>query len=462
MSDQYYPAYYEDIDFSLSAAEAGWETWYQPASTVVHERSTSTKPMVRSFLMAKGAEQFKRRWKDVLPSFEPYGEVERAVWHGMGCPTRVLVIDDRIPDARKGSGFGRMRDTLASLAQQSDLYLSFHPCVSAGDTPFPINGVRVITDLEQHLFTDGVEYDVVIVSRPDGFSLYHELIDEHLPDAAKIYDAEALFSRRLEMQVEHLPDGTRNRMKAYAAQMKELETSIVRWADRIVCISNIEADIVRSITQNPVYVVSPRLDLVHPTDAGFHERSDIGFVAGWLAGPGAPNSDGLLWFAREVLPKVRARQPEALLRVTGFNPPSDVRWLAGPQIEFVGEVSDLGCFYEGIRVAISPTRFGSGVKIKSVEAVQYGVPLVCTSEAARGLPSPIRDAVWVADSPDEFAEAVADLLTDDRAWKRMRDHCLAAEYSTSSEDSKTETWAWPAIVRESVKAQQGKVPHGKQ
>jgi glycosyltransferase involved in cell wall biosynthesis len=281
-----------------------------------------------------------------------------------------------------------------------------------------------------------------------------EILDRYLPEAAKIYDAEALFSRRLEMQAERFPDSTR---KADVAAMKELETSIVRWTDRVVCISSLEADVVRSMTPNPVHVVSSRLELAQPTDAGFHERSGIGFVAGWMAGPGAPNSDGLLWFGREVLPKVLARRPEAVLHVTGFNPPEDVQWLASPHIEFVGEIRDLSSFYRKIRVAISPSRFGAGVKIKSVEAIQFAVPLVCTSEAASGLPPPLRAAVWVADCPDDFAEAVAELLTNDRAWNRMRDGCLAAEHPTPSEENDPLTSTWPAIVRDCVRARKEEV-----
>jgi O-antigen biosynthesis protein len=453
LPEQYYPAYYEDIDFCLSAAEAGWETWYQPASIVVHERSTSTKPMLRAFLMATGAEQFKRRWQKLLATFEPYGQIERAVWHGMGCPARVLVIDDRIPDPTKGAGFGRMRDNLASLARESDLYLSFHPRVVEPDARFQVGGVRVIGDLEEHLSTDGVQYDVVIISRPDNVQEYGKIIDEYLPDTMKVYDAEALFSRRLEMQLERSSDAARSFIEAELARIKELEGSIVRWADLVVCISKEEAEIVRSMTKSPVRVVSPRLELTHPTQAGFHERSGIGFIAGWSAGPGSPNSDGLLWFARDVLPRIRAQEPEVVLRVTGFDPPADVRWLAGEQIEFVGEVRELRSFYESTRVVISPTRFGAGVKIKTVEAIQFGVPLVCTSEAAAGLPRALREAVWVADGADDFADAVAELLRDDRAWGRMRERCLAAERVTEGTDP--EIWTWPAIVRDLLGARQG-------
>jgi GT2 family glycosyltransferase len=453
MSEDYYPAYYEDIDFCLSAAEAGWETWYQPASIVIHERSASTNPILRSFLMEKSKEQFKRRWQTLLTTFESHGPIEQAVWRAMGSPVRVLIIDDRIPDPSIGTGYGRMRDTIANLAREPDIYVSFHPHVLAVDDRFTVSGVRIIIDLEQHLRAEGVHYDVVIVSRPHNVELYRETIDQHLPRAVKIYDAEALFFRRLEMQATRTPDGARGQIEAEAVAAKELEVSILRWANLVVCISQIEAEVVAQITASPVRVVSPRLDLTQPTEAPFHERSGLGFIAGWSSGPGAPNSDGLLWFAREVLPMVRALHPETRLRITGFNPPSDVRWLDSEQIEFVGEVGNLRSFYDEIRVAISPTRFGAGVKIKSVEAIQFAVPLVCTSEAASGLPSALRDAVWVADGADEFANAVAELLSNEQAWSHMRDRCLAAEDRTSTEGTDTEMWAWPDIVRDAATAQ---------
>jgi O-antigen biosynthesis protein len=255
------------------------------------------------------------------------------------------------------------------------------------------------------------------------------------------------------MQLERSSEEARGYVEAELARIKELEDSIVRWVDLVVCISKDEAEIVRSMTQSPVRVVSPRLELTLPTEAGFDRRSGIGFVAGWSSGAGSPNSDGLLWFAREVLPRVRVQEPEAVLRVTGFDPPSDVRWLASQQIEFVGEVRDLRSFYESTRVMISPTRFGAGVKIKTVEAIQFAVPLVCTSEAAAGLPPALRDAVWVADPADDFADAVVELLRDDRAWSRMRERCLAAERAT--EETDPEVWTWPAIVRDMLSVRQG-------
>ena len=108
--------------------------------------------------------------------------------------------------------------------------------------------------------------------------------------------------------------------------------------------------------------------------AGFAQRADVGYVASWLAGPGSPNVDGLLWFAREVLPLVRGRLPQVRIRVTGNAPPPELAPLA-ETVTFEGQVADLSAFYNHIRLAIVPNRFGSGVKLKTVQAIRTGVRL---------------------------------------------------------------------------------------
>ena len=111
----------------------------------------------------------------------------------------------------------------------------------------------------------------------------------------------------------------------------------------------------------------------------------MGYVAGWSAGPSGPNADGLRWFVRDVLPRVKAEVPWVRLRVTGSMMPVEISALADPNVRCEGEVNDLAAFYDGLRVAIAPLRFGAGVKLKTVQALQHGVPIVCTSIGAEAI-----------------------------------------------------------------------------
>ena len=127
-------------------------------------------------------------------------------------------------------------------------------------------------------------------------------------------------------------------------------------------------------------------------------------VAGWLGGPRSPNADGLVWFVREVLPLVVARIPWFRLRVTGANPPPAIASLGDQSVTLVGGVEDLAPVYNAARLAISPLRFGSGVKMKVLEAISLGWPLVLSSLKSFVENGQVLRAPWYE---DEIAEAGA-------------------------------------------------------
>jgi glycosyltransferase involved in cell wall biosynthesis len=83
------------------------------------------------------------------------------------------------------------------------------------------------------------------------------------------------------------------------------------------------------------------------------------------------------------------------------------------------------------------------VKLKTVEAVQYGVPTVATTVGAEGIPFDDRGAVVVTDDPDRFARAVAALLGDDDAWRSQRERVLAQQASWAALPASS---VWPSLV----------------
>ncbi|MBV9247983.1 MAG: glycosyltransferase, partial [Acetobacteraceae bacterium] len=143
---------------------------------------------------------------------------------------------------------------------------------------------------------------------------------------------------------------------------------------------------------------------------------DIVFVAGF-AHP--PNEDAACWFMREVLGKVRLKHPGATLSIVGSQPTARVRSLAGNGVTVLADVDDAKLLevYRRARVAVVPLRWGAGVKLKVVEALREGVPLVTTPVGAQGLPG-VCDVAFVRDTAESFARAVCELLSDDTVWKR--------------------------------------------
>jgi len=139
------------------------------------------------------------------------------------------------------------------------------------------------------------------------------------------------------------------------------------------------------------------------------------FVAlmGWT-----PNIDAALWLGRDVWPLVRARMPEARLLLVGREPSAEVRALASDDIEVTGTVPDVRPYLARARVALAPLRSGGGTRLKVLEALDAGRPIVSTTIGIEGLEDLIGDGALVADDPQGFADRVVELLADpDRAAK---------------------------------------------
>jgi glycosyltransferase involved in cell wall biosynthesis len=156
------------------------------------------------------------------------------------------------------------------------------------------------------------------------------------------------------------------------------------------------------------------------TERRHEQRRGIAFVAGWLGGSDSPNGDSLIWFMSEVMPLVRLSLPACRLIVTG-DCPRELMERFDAWALFPGRLPNLASVYGEIRVAVVPTRYGAGVKTKTVEALYYGVPVVATTVGAEGLSAGGLDAVMIADDPVLFAERVVSLHSDESHWNAARD-----------------------------------------
>ena len=281
----------------------------------------------------------------------------------------------------------------------------------------------MVEPLREHLSRPEIQYDVVVISRPHNFENLYDIVRAEQPRATIVYDTEALYHRRLWLQAsqETTPEGAR-RVAAEAAAMETLETRIAREADRIVTISEDERRWLEDVIGHaPIDFMVPLLRDIAMTPATPEGRAGAVFVAGWLGGEQSPNVAALQWYIERVLPRIRERLPGFTTTVTGARPPLSVECMATDGIVLSGYVESLDAVYRNARVAIAPLLAGAGVKNKTMEALQYGVPVVATAVGAEGLFLATDDALDVTDDPAEFAERIVRLATDDAAWMERRD-----------------------------------------
>lgn len=439
-----------DVDFCLRIRALELDVMLEPRSRVrVEQEDVYTEYDL--FLRESRRQKIARRWKHELFTHEPPSSrsIVRAIHRARGYPHRLLVVDDFLPDPAGGAGFGRMLDAITELAQHGWAVSHFptHGRAPASDALVD-QGVAIVEgDLGRHLADPDTWYDAILISRPLNFAALSSLVRTHQPWSRLIYDAEALWWRRMERQAQvTMNPEAAAQLRVEAAAMRWLESQNARTADFVITVSDEERDLLLDDGTEParVHTLPPYGLDTHITQRSFAERRDVGFVAGWLAGLNSPNGDGLLWLVREVLPVLRRDLPWVRLRVTGGDPPGELLSLADPNLCFEGHVADLDGFYDRIRVIIVPNRFGSGVKLKIVQAIQYAVPVVSTPVGAEGLNLQSATGLRIADAPEAFAAEVHRLLTDEKEWARQRLALMAQAQAWTA--ARLAAGSWPELL----------------
>src|SRR6185437_13646677 len=126
-----------------------------------------------------------------------------------------------------------------------------------------------------------------------------------------------------------------------------------------------------------------------------------------------PNKDGLLWFYKNVWPLVIGHLPGRMLYVVGRgNSESYRELLKDATVNFIGEVPEVTPFYRECNVAIAPLLQGSGTRLKILEAMSLGNPVVTTSKGIEGIEAKANEDIAVSDDARGFADAVIHLSTD--------------------------------------------------
>ncbi len=131
-----------------------------------------------------------------------------------------------------------------------------------------------------------------------------------------------------------------------------------------------------------------------------------------------PNVEAVLRFARQILPRIRAERPRAVLEIVGDNPTAEVRALAGELVRVTGRVERVQPYLEKTSCLVVPLAIGGGTRLKIVEALALAAPVVSTRIGAQGLGLE-HGQLLLADGDEEFASAVLRLLEDPALGARL-------------------------------------------
>jgi glycosyltransferase involved in cell wall biosynthesis len=231
--------------------------------------------------------------------------------------------------------------------------------------------------------------------------------------------------------------------KAYfalqAKRMFEYERHVCRSVARIIAVSDSDARLMESMFGvSGVATVPTGVDVEYFRPRGHADPvADLMFVGSmdWM-----PNSDGILYFVREILPLIRARRPGCTVAIVGRDPGPEIRALADrdSQIRVTGTVPDVRPYLWGSAVSIVPLRIGGGTRLKIYEAMAAGTAVVSTTVGAEGLDVESPEHIRLADTPETFAQACIDLLDDPARRQRT---------AAAASDLVSARFSWDQVVR---------------
>lgn len=203
-------------------------------------------------------------------------------------------------------------------------------------------------------------------------------------------------------------------------RLRRFTQQLLRHIDVITVTSEVErtlfADLVRSPDQ--CIVVPNVLDLnEYGRSYGPRDFNSVLYAGsfGYIA-----NYQAMLWFAREVFPLVQVRN-RLKVQVTGSTANRDLSPLrdACPQMEFTGFVDDIKPYFARSGICIVPVLSGGSTRLKIIEAMASGTPVVSTSIGAEGLDVKHEQDILLAERPSQFANSIDRLVNDRALWQRL-------------------------------------------
>ena len=222
-------------------------------------------------------------------------------------------------------------------------------------------------------------------------------------------------------------------------KVRRFEKQVLPMFHAVFCVSDEEAARMRGRVGRgtEVWTVPNGVDVEFFRFIPLSQRSSNSILLGGIMNI-RRNIDAAIWFAHHILPRIRESIPEAQLWVVGASPSPEVRRLQDiPGVHVTGTVKDTRDYFAKAGVLVAPYRFGAGTRLKMLEGMATGTPIVSTSAGYQGIEVIEGRHLLVADTESEFASRVTEVLRDGKLAQR-----LAAEGRALVE----ERYSWGKIV----------------
>ena len=429
--ERFSPGFYEDADVCFAARASGRVVLYEPESRVVHIEGasfgTETEPGSSTIFTKSGQEinrhRFRAKWSADLLRHYPPGTAGGLLGGRIDGRPRVLIAETQVPAADRDAGGLRLAWILR-LLHALGCEVTFLPADRNDRKPYSDElrreGIEVHCDpvpLDEFGRERAGLFDLAILSKPDPWMQLHGLCRKYFPRAVVVYDTLDLQFVREERRIATLdatPD--RDRLLHEQRRVRRRELDYARSADVVSVVTEVEADVIRSLVPTTDVVVLPTVhEAEERRSPSFDDRAGVLFIGGYGH---PPNADAVTWYLDEIEPLVR-KDVDSKLTALGADPPAELTARAGERVLVPGFIPDVTGYFDRARVFVAPLRYGAGMKGKIGHAMGLGVPVVTTTVGAEGMGLVDGQHALIADTAQAFADAVVRLYTDRELWERL-------------------------------------------
>ncbi|MFN7216699.1 glycosyltransferase [Microcystis sp.] len=432
-SQDFIPAYYEDTDLCFALRELGYQVLYQPQSNVIHyEGITSGTDLSSGIKQYQVINQtkFREKWSKVLTKHldNDANNVPKAARRLQG-KTTILVIDSYVPLYDRESGCVRLLNILKLLLNLGYSVI-FFPDNGYPEQPYTSVlqqlGIEVIYgtpqryNLEEKLIKYLPLIDGVWLCRPELCDKYMDLI-RLKTKAPIIYDTIDLHFLRLKRQKDYLDPSYQNTSWSWQTYQK-LELNYANQAEATVVVTEDEKQVLSSLGVKNVWVIPNIHEEISLSEkVAFDQRAGLVFIGSYNH---PPNIDAVKWLCLEIMPLVWASRPDITVNLLGSNLKDEVKELANDKVIVTGYVPEVEPYFQKTRVFVAPLRFGAGMKGKIGQSLSLGLPTITTKIGAEGMGLIDHQDVLIADTAEEFAQAVIELYDNMELWQKLADNSL--------------------------------------
>jgi glycosyltransferase involved in cell wall biosynthesis len=240
-----------------------------------------------------------------------------------------------------------------------------------------------------------IHFDIAIVE----YAFFSKALTCFPRGVLKILDTHDVLTNRHEIYLKH------NYKYNWFATTAAQEKKGLKRADIIIAIQEGEREFFSRLARKRTVTIGHTVKIKMTEKKAASTRSIL-----FIGSANQSNIDAINYFIDEIFPKIKLVIPDAILLVAG----AVCRGLSGFDINIIrlGEVIDLDSTYDKCDMVVNPIRFGTGLKIKNIEALGYAKPLVTTSIGAEGMESGKEIAFLLANNAKSFSAAVIKILCE--------------------------------------------------